>query len=449
MRAVHETVVALSTPPGRGGIAVIRITGPQALECAQQVFIASASTQIEPRESIFGRFRLHSSGHIIDEGFLTYHKSGRSYTGEDLVELSCHGSPTVVGLLLEELLAAGAQAASPGEFTYRALLHGRIDLAQAEGIRDLINAPSAQAARVAGEQARGALSQRLERMREELISLIAEAEASLEFGEEPDVRERGGQRAGRIAALANQIAAFVGSYRQGRLLREGARVVLAGRPNAGKSTLFNALLRSERAIVSEVPGTTRDFLSERIDLDGIPVSLVDTAGLRQIDAAIEAEGVRRSRAEMRGADLVVLLIPCGEQPIDEDRAILDAMGDRVIPAASKCDLGEASSIAGGVALSARTGDGLDRLRAAIFTRLAGVESLSGSELVITEARHHDALRRAASRLEAAAAVFAQGMTEEIWLADLHAALQSLGEITGQVPIEGLYDRIFNTFCIGK
>lgn len=448
MHASSETVVALSTPPGRGGIAVIRMSGPGALAHARQVFSASPNTLIEHRVSLFGRFVSPTSGESIDEGFFTYHKAGRSFTGEDLVELSCHGSPAVVRRLLEELLAAGAVAAEPGEFSYRAMLNGRIDLAQAEGIRDLINAPTPQAARIAGEQARGALSKRLEWMREELMSLVAEGEARLEFAEEPDVMARGGAGAERIGALARETTRFIDTYRQGRLLRDGARVVLAGRPNAGKSTLFNALLHTERAIVSETPGTTRDYLSERMDLRGIAVQMVDTAGLRRTDAGVEAEGVRRSRAEVDRADLVLLLVPRGEAPLDEDQSLLAALGERCLLVASKSDL-KGAGAPQGIEVSASTGNGLERLQDEIFTRLMGAESIASDALMIVEARHHDALRRAAEGLTRARGAIGDGMSEEIWLADLHAALRSLGEITGQVTVDDLYDRIFSSFCIGK
>ncbi len=454
MHTPEQTIVALSTPPGRGGIAVVRLSGPGALDCAREVFIMSGNGRIEAGRSILGTLRSLREETSFDTGFLTLHPAGRSYTGEEVVELSCHGSPAVVEHLLEELMAAGAEPAEPGEFTYRAVLNGRLDLAQAEGVRDLIEASTRLAARVAHEQVRGALSREVISLREELVEIICRAEATLEFAEEVDPFTNGDGMSGRIRNLEAAVGRFVTGYRRGRLLRDGARVVLAGRPNAGKSSLFNRLLRCERAIVSPVPGTTRDFLSERIDLDGIPVTLIDTAGLRPGAEGLEGEGIDRSRRRIEAADLVLLLCACDDAPDAEDLRLLQEFAGRVVPVASKADLGEprwaaAAPFDSAPRVSAVTSLGLDDLRAAIFKSLASAPSLSHQDVLISDARHHEALLACSTRLARAREAIESGATEEITLNELHAALRHLGEITGAVSLDDLYDRIFSTFCIGK
>ena len=454
MHAPEETIVALSTPPGRGGIAIVRLSGPGALTCAREVFNMSGNDRIEPGRSVLGILRSRREVSSFDTGFLTLHPAGRSYTGEQVVELTCHGSPVVVERLLEELISAGAEPAEPGEFTYRAVLNGRLDLAQAEGVRDLIEASTRLAARVAHEQVRGALSREVSSLREELVEIICRAEATLEFAEEVDPFTSGDNLSERIRNLEQAAGRFVAGYRSGRLLRDGARVVLAGRPNAGKSSLFNRLLRWERAIVSPIPGTTRDFLSERIDLDGIPVTLIDTAGLRPGAEGVEREGIDRSWQRMEAADLVLLLCACDDAPDDEDLRLLQERGDRAVPVASKADLGEprwaaAAPFDGALRVSSVTGLGLDTLRSAIFKSLASAPSLSHEDVLVSDARHHEALLACCSRLAQASAAIECGATEEITLNELHGALRHLGEITGAVTLDDLYDRIFSTFCIGK
>ena len=462
MHPPDETIVALSTPPGRGGIGVIRLSGPRALACAVEVFSAAGGRAVTPGRVSYGSIHPRSPDRRPDEtealeldtGYLTWHPAGRSYTGEDVVELSCHGSPVVVGQILESLLAAGARAAHPGEFTYRAVLNGRLDLAQAEGVRDLINAATPLAARVAADQVRGGLSLRLAGIREELVEIVCSAEAALEFAEEPDVAAAGNRLAARLEAVAGGVELFVSSYRRGRLLREGARVVLAGRPNAGKSSLFNRLLREQRAIVSPDPGTTRDFISERIDLDGVPVTLIDTAGLNSAAEGVEAEGVGRSRERIEEADLVVYLLPCDEAPDIGSLKLMDA-GDNSLHVASKSDLRPAGGrcwadqVPGVLRVSATTGEGVDRLRSAISHALARSETLGSEQILITDARHHDALTQCLASIHEARAACLSGATEEIILVPLNTALKQLGEITGETKQTEIMARIFTSFCVGK
>ncbi len=453
MHPPEETIVALSTPPGRGAIGMIRLSGPDALSIVRRVLRLRVNTRIEPSKTVLVTIRARDGAGDIDTGCLTYQAAGRSYTGEDVVELTCHGNPIIVERILGELIGSGAKPAQRGEFTYRAVLNGRLDLAQAEGVADLIAAPTEQAARAAREQVRGELSRRIETLREALLDAIGRAEAAIEFGEEPDVASADCTLDGRIAALAGQVEAFVATYRHGRLLREGATVVLAGRPNAGKSTLFNRLLRTERAIVDEKPGTTRDFLSERIDLDGIPVTLIDTAGLTANATGVEREGVQRSRQQIERGDLVLLLCPRGESLNEADRHLL-AAGSKALVLTSKSDLGGGngnSSPAGHEALSvsAQTGAGLFELRRLIFAALTEAPALAERELLLTNARHHEALVACRDRLRCARASLASGATEEIALVDLYAGLKHLEEITGAVSMDAIYERIFSTFCVGK
>lgn len=452
MHAPDTTIVALSTPPGRGAIALVRLSGPGALACARAVFEPRGNALIEPARARLGAIRARDRSEPIDTGYLTYFPSGRSYTGEEVVELSCHGSPVVVERILSELMAAGAVAASPGEFTYRAVLSGRLDLAQAEGIRDLIEAATPAAARVAAGQARGDLSRRVESLRDELVEVISRAEARIEFAEEPDVAAGPGDLADGVDRLAGDLDRLLLGYRTGRLLRDGARVVLAGRPNAGKSSLFNRLLGQERAIVAPDPGTTRDFISERIDLQGIPVTLVDTAGLRDDVEGVEREGVARARGWLDRADLILLLCSCEDEPDAADRATLHGAGERGLLVASKSDLLNGSFPSWtreARAVSSATGDGVASLRETIFRSLARADRLSSDETLVTDARHHEALRSCRDALVRARGAIADGMSEEVPLADLYDALERLGEITGRVTREAIYDRIFSTFCIGK
>lgn len=451
MHPLEETIVALSTPPGRGAIGMIRLSGPDALAMAQGVVKLRSNAQIEPDRTVLVTIRSRD-GEDLDTGYVTYKPIGRSYTGEDVIELTCHGNPVLVERILEELMASGAKPAERGEFTYRAVLNGRIDLAQAEGIADLIAAPTAPAARAAREQVRGELSRRIDSMREALLETIGRAEAALEFGEEPDVASADCSLDGRIAALAGEVEAFVATYRLGRLLRDGATVVLAGRPNAGKSSLFNRLLRTERAIVDANPGTTRDFLCERIDLDGIPVTLVDTAGLGDAGDEVERQGIQRSQGQIEKADLVLLLCPYGDSLAESDRHLLSTAASRVLLVASKSDLaaidGNGNSTRG-VSVSAKTGAGLAGLRRMIVAALSDAPSLTHQEMLVTNARHHEALVGCRDRLCSARAALNAGATEEIALVDLYAGLRHLEEITGAVPMDAIYDRIFSTFCVGK
>ena len=467
-----ETIVAVATPPGRGGVGCVRMSGPDAETIAQSLFTparARRPTQIasvapELREQLserfvagharFGRF-LGRDGQEIDHGYLIRFERRRSFTGEPTVELWTHGSPAVLGELVAAALESGARAAAAGEFTYRALRNGRLDLASAEGVRDLIDAQTRAQARVAFAQAEGALSRALAPLREQLEDLIARGEAAVEFVDESETHLTVSQLQAGIDRVSDGCDGLLAQYRGGRLVREGASLAIVGRPNAGKSSLFNRLLTRDRAIVTETPGTTRDTLEEVIDLDGVPLRLVDTAGLRETEDPIEREGVRRAHAARAEAD-VSLVVLDGSRSLepDEERALADAAVSgvgRTLVAVNKCDLpGELVMPATPlpvVRVSALTGEGLDRLRRRLLGLLHAGPILEHP--LLTDARHAEALERCAARLRGAGDALRDGLTEEVALEDVREALAALGEITGQFGTEDLLGRIFSTFCIGK
>jgi tRNA modification GTPase len=396
---------------------------------------------------VFGSF-LDANGNPIDHGFLVLFPSSSSFSGEPSAELWTHGSPPVLRALLEAAIGRGCAPAGPGEFSYRAVRNGRLDLARAEAVRDLIGARTVYQARVALAQAEGALSARIRPLADRLFDLLARAEAALEFAEESDVHLPERHLPDGLASLRAEAAALLASYRTGRLLREGATVALTGVPNVGKSSLFNALLARERAIVSPAPGTTRDTLEESIDLGGIPASLVDTAGLRDDADPVEREGVRRARAAAAAADVVVLVLDATRPPGEAERRA-GAEGARTLVVVNKSDLPRAAGAfpESAIPVSARTGAGLDALREAL---LAALEPGPPTEAApVTDARHAEAIGGAVAALDRAAGAIEAGLSEECAIEDLREARSRLDEIVGELAPEALYDRIFSTFCIGK
>ena len=451
MHDLSTTLAAVATAPGCGGIGCIRISGPDAYAIAQTLFLTRKGFDFpgdgRPR---FGTF-LDGDGQPLDHGYLVVFPPERAFTGECTVELWPHGSPPVLDALTRAAVARGASLAGPGEFTYRALRRGRLDLARAEAVRDLIAARTVYQARVAFTQVNGALARHLAPLVEALVELVARGEAAIEFADESETHlAAGGLAHGLMDALASA-RSLLGEARRGRIVREGARVALSGVTSVGKSSIFNRLLGRDRAIVSPVPGTTRDTLEETVDLDGIPVTVIDTAGVRRAGDAIEAEGVRRAQAAASEADLVILVLDAGRNlRIDEREALArrDSRGAGTIVVANKFDLAPPVGglpWPGAIPVSALTGEGLDALRAAIREALRGSGPLE--DPVLTNVRHAAALEETVAALDRARDALPFG--EEIVLEDLRAALSALGEITGEVPNDELYDRIFSTFCIGK
>lgn len=443
-----ETIVALASGGGTAAVALIRLSGPAAQEIADATCGGAAGRAAERRAT---RAKvLDSGGRIIDDVLLTVFREARSFTGEPVVEIACHGGRLIVRRILERLLECGARAAGPGEFTERAFLNGKLDLTQAEAVMDLISAQSDLALRAAHEQLEGGIGRQTEQLREDLIGLVAHLEAWIDFPEEDIDPDTGDLFRARIAAVEAGIARLLSTAEQGRILREGVRTVICGRPNAGKSSLLNLLLGSERAIVSDEAGTTRDTIEEMILLDGVPLRLVDTAGLRAEAGGVEKEGMRRTLLEAGRADLL-LAVHDGSLAPSLTGFELPEGGGRIVTILNKTDLGEHPEWTGGeaVRLSCSSGEGLDRLRTAIREALDLGESDWGEHAVAINTRHRDCLRRAASSLGAADHLLANGSPPELAAMELREAMEALGEIAGRVDAEEVLGAIFSQFCIGK
>ena len=445
-----STIVALSTPRGRGALAVIRLSGPLAINIATQM---AGLDNIEPRKAKLTK--LVHDYQVIDEALLTCFLAPHSLTGEDVVEISCHGSPAVVRQIVDRSLELGALLAGPGEFTLRALSNGKINLAQAEAIRDLISAQTDAAVKQAARQMNGELSNTLNPFKEKLVEVIVLLESALEFVEDDLPAPRVNEIEETLASVIAGVQKLSASFSAGRLLQDGVRVTIAGRPNVGKSSLFNSLVAHERAIVTEIPGTTRDTLSEAVDLGGIPVILTDTAGVRETSDGIETLGIERTHRALSDADLVLVVLDGSEEVGPADRDLLSQTAEsRRLVLMNKSDLPSFKDESGclGVAqtinVSARTGEGLDALREAMLEILnsAGVENQG---LLITNVRHYDLLCRTRQELELAQATFCDRHSEELVLVPLHNALKYLGQITGETTTEDILSEIFATFCIGK
>jgi tRNA modification GTPase len=451
-----DTIVALSTPPGRGAIGVIRLSGPDALELTRSLTL-DPEFNPEPNRVYLKAIHDRDSGKTIDRALVTYFKSPHSYTGEEVVEISCHGSPPLLLSVIDSLLLLGARAADPGEFTLRALTNGRINLTQAEAVRDLIDAQTHAAVRQAARQLGGELSARLQPIKDSLLELIVLLESSLEFVEDDLPADALHDLSKKLSALSAEVREMADTFRRGRLLKEGIRVALVGRPNAGKSSIFNSLLASDRAIVTDIPGTTRDTLSEVINIDGIPVLITDTAGVRTATDEIEQLGIARTRRAVSDADFIVVVLD-GSHPLAlEDQIIInEASNNFFIIALNKSDLASFTpDNARGIkapspiiSVSAKTRDGLKDLCAAIIEPFSSTKMHEDS-FVITSARHYDLLRLVGGALDESERLLQQKMSEELIVAKLHEALQLLGKITGETTPEEILSQIFSTFCIGK
>jgi tRNA modification GTPase len=446
-----STIVALSTPRGRGALAVIRLSGPDAIRIAQRMGLREA----EDRRATLTTLTRPTDNEALDQALLTCFRAPHSLTGEDVVEISCHGSPAVVRGVIDTTLELGAVLAGPGEFTLRALSNGKINLAQAEAIRDLIAAQTDAAVRQASRQLNGELSVALSPLKEKLVEAIVVLESALEFVEDDLPAPRLQEVERDLAAVSNGVERLAQTFGAGRLLREGIKVTITGRPNVGKSSLFNGLIERERAIVTDIPGTTRDTLTEAIDLEGIPVILTDTAGLRETSDGIETLGIERTRRAMGDSDLVLVVLDGSTEfgPSDYD-LLSQTENTRRLVVRNKSDLPGFNASSGCVEelqpinVSARTGAGLTTLRSAILASLHNTGIEDGS-LLITNARHYDLLCSTQRELEAARSALREGYSEELVLAPLHSALRFLGQITGETTTEDILSEIFATFCIGK
>ncbi len=441
----------------------MRLSGADALEIAASIFhTESGAPTGRPNRAQLGRVTDPATEEPVDEAILTYFRAPHSYTGEDVVELSCHGSPVILARVLELLTARGARIAEPGEFTFRAFLNKRIDLAQAQAVRDIINAQTRYQARVATRQLEGALSKRLTPFKDALIEIIVHMESSVEFVEEDISPETASALLLKLDHAIEGLREITKSFAFGRYVREGFDLAIIGRPNVGKSSVFNRLVGADRAIVTELPGTTRDTLYESTSIAGVPVRLIDTAGIRETSDMVESLGITRSRAAITEADISFLILDASDPLTDDDLRLLDLVPtERRILLLNKADLprklqypdrkggipeGSREDI---ISVSALTGSGFDRLTETIFRRLSGDAAAERDDVMITDARQHGSMRRALEELEAARGLMAGGELEEIVLLKLHAALFSIGEVTGETLTEDILGQIFSTFCVGK
>jgi tRNA modification GTPase len=478
---LDDTIVAIATPPGRGGMGVVRLAGPDARAMALPML--RLKRNLEPGSAIFGELVQPEAGGAgaatgaepklvsgardpltafppphrqrIDEVVVTYFAKPHSYTTDDIVEISAHGSPVVLGHIVELALARGARLAEPGEFTMRAFLNGRIDLTQAEAVRDLIESQTLYQARVASQQLEGALSRRVQPIKQKLVELVAVLEAGIDFAEDdvsvlpaPEILER-------ISAVLAPLQELARSFAYGKLVHQGLTLAIVGRPNVGKSSLFNRLVERERAIVTAAPGTTRDLVTETVAIGGIPVELVDTAGIRRALDEAESIGIRKSMEALADADLVLVVVDASLPIAPEDSQLLAQVAERpAILVENKADLASSPTAAIGsqlrrVRTSAITGEGIRELRAEIFRHVGGEPGAQAETGFLTNLRHQELVARSAAALDAARTAVRNKIPHEMLLMDLYNALHPLDEITGATTTDDILNLIFSTFCIGK
>jgi tRNA modification GTPase len=445
---VSDTIAAISTPPGEGAIALVRVSGSNAIEVADKIFHGKETpSQFEARVQHFGEI-FGPQGRLIDQVVLSVHRAPASYTGEDLVEISCHGGTLVSAKVLEACLRAGARSARPGEFTERAFLNGKMDLTQAEAVIDLIRAKTDLALRSATEQLEGRLGAQIGKIRDELVELLAHINASIDFPEEGIAPDEGETLRARLDSIREGISALLATADQGRILREGVRVVIYGATNAGKSSLLNRLLGYDRVIVSDMHGTTRDTIEETVNLDGVPIRLLDTAGLRTSTSELEREGITRTEKSLQLADLRLQISDrSAPKPAHFQERTCDS---NEIVVLNKSDLPENSDWKDFHALriSCLTGEGLPELQKEILTRITK-QNLKPESALAINARHRDCLRRALESCDRAAAVQAHGLSQEYSAVHINEALRAVGEVIGVVDVEQILDSVFSQFCIGK
>ena len=442
---LSDTIVAISTPPGRSGLGVVRLSGDAARSMAGQFLTA---IDFRPWQAHLADL-LDAQGHAIDQVVVTFFEKPCSFTAEDLIEISCHGSPVVLRHAVERALAAGARLAEPGEFTMRAFLNGRIDLPRAEAVRDLIEAATLYQARIATQQASGSVSRRLAPIKEQLLELIALLEAGIDFAEDDVSVAPAAEILRRLAPVREGVARLAASFQYGSLVRQGLTLAIVGRPNVGKSSLFNRLLEQDRAIVTEIPGTTRDLISETASIGGIPVKLFDTAGIRVTNERVESLGIERSLQAMADADLALVVIDASQPESAEDESLIARAAGRPLVVANKCDLAVARTYPSTLPVSALTGQGIAELREAILEAVAPKGAFEQETGFITSLRHEQLLRESMEYLEKAGAAVEAAIPHEMLLLDLYAALRPIDAITGATTADDILNRIFSTFCIGK
>lgn len=460
---LNDTIAAISTPLGRGGIGIVRLSGPDAVEIARKMFKPVNERILLGTEShrlLYGHVVEPRTGDIIDEVLLGVMRAPNTYTREDVVEFNCHGGPVPLRKTLELALRLGARLAEPGEFTRRAFLNGRIDLAQAEAVNDIIRAGTEEGLRLAVSQLRGRLSERVREVQDSLLQLLAQVEAELDFPEEDFSRLSRDELKLRVKEIIAGVSELVKSAQKGKIYREGIKAVIVGKPNVGKSSLLNALLGEKRAIVTEIPGTTRDVIEDLVDLRGIPVRIMDTAGLRQTEDVVEKIGVERARDLLSVADLVLLVLDACTGVEEEDEMIMGMIGQkRGIVLLNKIDVCSGDGLEERIRhflvdwpvlkISALTGEGLELLEEEVERQVHGGEVAPVDSLIVSNARHKAALEQAVEELEGAVEAVEMGLTDDIIALELRAAWEKIGEITGTTVTEDIVDKIFADFCIGK
>ncbi len=437
---LRDTIAAVSTPPGRGGIGIVRISGPEA--CAIARTILRIHGELAPRVATLAELPDADPSVLV-----TWFAAPKSYTAEDVIEISCHGSPVVLRHALEQACSAGARLAEPGEFTLRAFMNGRIDLPRAEAIRDLIDATTLYQAKIAAQQAEGSVSRRLKPVKDQLLELIALLEAGIDFAEDDISVAPAEEILRRIGLVASPIDVLIASFAYGKLVHKGFTLAIVGRPNVGKSSLFNRLLEQDRAIVTEIPGTTRDLVSETASLDGIPVKFVDTAGIREGESLVESLGIERSYRMMADADVTLIVVDVSEPARDDDKELIARVHGKRLVVGNKCDLGVRRADA--LAVSALTGEGIAELRRAIIDTIAPRGQIEQEGGFITALRHEQLLKESREALNQARNAASAGIPHEMLLLDLYSALRALDAITGATTADDILNRIFSTFCIGK
>ncbi|MGA7380163.1 MAG: tRNA uridine-5-carboxymethylaminomethyl(34) synthesis GTPase MnmE [Terriglobales bacterium] len=476
---LDDTIVAIATPPGRGGIGVVRLAGPAARQIALPML--RLKHDLHPGHAIFAELIEPSDAHVgtaalgcpaerssavvpatpgIDEVVVTYFAKPHSYTTDDIIEISAHGSPVVLRHIVELALARGARLAEPGEFTRRAFLNGRIDLTQAEAVRDLIDSQTLYQAKVAAQQLEGALSRRLQPIKQDLVKLIATLEAGVDFAEDDVSVLSADQILQRIAAVRLPLEQLASTFAYGKLVQEGLTLAIVGRPNVGKSSLFNCLVERERAIVTATPGTTRDLVSETVAIGGIPVKLIDTAGIRRALDEAESIGIRKSHEALADADLVLVVVDASQPRSQEDAELMKQVGERpAIVVENKCDLPPAHVEAAApvrpaernsaILTSAITGFGIPELRQEILRHVGGDAGTQSEAGFLTNLRHQNLVHESLAGLAAATTAVNNRIPHEMLLLDLYNALRPLDEITGATTTDDILNLIFSTFCIGK
>ena len=458
MLELDDTIAAISTPLGEGAVGIVRLSGPRAFDIAERVFMSPKNKSISQATShsmLYGFIVNPDTQETIDEVLLTVLKAPNTYTREDMVEINCHGGVLAVRKVLELVLGLGARLAEPGEFTLRAFVNGRIDLSQAEATADLIKAKTERSSKIALDQLKGSLSNKIKTLRDSLTEVVVHIEAYIDFPEEELDLETEDRLISRLKTIKEELHKLSLTYEEARFYRDGVAVAIVGRPNVGKSSLLNRLMQQDRAIVTEIPGTTRDVIEEYLNLEGLPVRIMDTAGIRKTHDLAEAEGVRRSLQAIEGADLILALLDLSQPLTEEDRFMLDKVRHKnTLLVLNKTDLKAQLPLSDlpdeiqKVRISAKTGDGLDNLKKAILRQIIK-KDITGEGVVITNMRHKLAIDRAVLAIRRTIDAIKDRAPYEIIALEARDALNSLGEIIGEVTTDDILNRIFSSFCIGK